>query len=60
MTDKDAATLPGDHESIAHRMCWRYKKSSDPAHSDTYTFNEATLRAFVEAIAEQWSAAESR
>ena len=38
-----------DHEieTLAHRMCWRYKHSSDPAHSDTYTFNRVTLQEFA-------------
>jgi len=34
-------------EAMAHRRAWRYKKSSDPHHSDTYTFNRATLLEFV-------------
>lgn len=37
-------------EAIAHRTAWRYKKSSDPHHSDTYTFNRHTLIDFVCAI----------
>ena len=37
-------------EAIAHRTAWRYKKSSDPHHSDTYTFNRHTLIDFVRAI----------
>jgi len=37
--------------ALAHRIAWRYKKSSDPAHSDTYTFNEATLLQFAAAVA---------
>jgi hypothetical protein len=37
-------------EELAHRMAWRYKTSSDPAHSDTYTFNRATLLQFAEAV----------
>lgn len=38
-----------DHEieTLAHRMCWRYKKSSDPHHSSTYTFNRVTLQEFA-------------
>ena len=32
---------------VAHRMAWRYKKSSDPNHSDTYTFNRTTLLEFA-------------
>jgi predicted transcriptional regulator of viral defense system len=38
---------------LAHRICWRYKHSSDPHHSHTYTFNQATLLAFADAILEQ-------
>ena len=34
-------------EKLAHRIAWRYKKSSDPAHSDTYTFNRETLLKFA-------------
>ena len=37
-------------EELAHRMCWRYKKSTDPHHSDTYTFNGHTLQAFADAL----------
>lgn len=29
---------------LAHRICWRYK------HSSTYTFNEATMLQFAEAL----------
>jgi hypothetical protein len=32
---------------LAHRTCWKYKHSKDPNHSDTYTFNEHTLKEFV-------------
>ena len=39
--------------ALAHRKAWRYKKSSDPHHSDTYTFNESTLLDFVAAILAQ-------
>ena len=28
---------------LAHRMAWRFRKSSDPHHSDTFTFNRSTL-----------------
>lgn len=38
-------------EALAHRIAWRYKKSSDPNHSDTYTFNRATLLQFAAALA---------
>lgn len=31
---------------LAHRVCWKYKCSKDPAHSDTYTFNKHTMLEF--------------
>jgi hypothetical protein len=37
-------------EDLAHRMAWRYRKSSDPSHSDTYTFNRETLLLFAAAV----------
>jgi hypothetical protein len=37
-------------KSLAHRIAWRYKMSTDPAHSDTYKFNEATLVQFARAV----------
>ena len=40
MTDRELLEL-------AHREAWRYKKSSDPHHSDTYTFNHSTLLEFA-------------
>ncbi len=40
-------------ESLAHRMCWRYKKSQDPHHSDTYTFNAQTLKDFAERLIQE-------
>lgn len=36
---------------LAHREAWRYKKSSDPHHSDTYTFNRSTLLEFARKLA---------
>lgn len=39
-----------EREALGHRIAWRYKKSSDPHHSDTYTFNRATLLRFSEAV----------
>lgn len=33
--------------AIAHRTAWKYKHSTDPCHSDTYTFNDACLLDFV-------------
>lgn len=45
-----ASEVTDEHiETLAHRMAWRYKKSSDPHHSDTYTFNRTTLIDFVRA-----------
>ena len=32
---------------LAHRVCWKYKCSKDPAHSDTYTFNKDTMLEFA-------------
>lgn len=40
-------------EALAHRIAWRYKKSSDPHHSDTYTFNRSTLIQFAAAISKE-------
>lgn len=40
----------GHVETLAHRIAWRYRKSSDPHHSDTYTFNAATLLHFADAL----------
>ncbi len=37
---------------LAHRKAWRYKKSSDPHHSDTYTFNQSTLLEFARNLVE--------
>ena len=37
-------------EQLAHRTCWRYKVSTDPNHSDTYTFNRHTLLEFARAL----------
>ena len=37
-------------KELAHRVCWKYKKSQDPKHSDTYTFNENTLLEFVRVL----------
>lgn len=33
-------------KELAHRVCWKYKKSQDPKQSDTYTFNDHTLAEF--------------
>lgn len=35
---------------IAHRTAWKYKKSSDSHHSDTYTFNEFTMIDFAQKV----------
>ena len=37
-------------QMLAHRKAWRYRKSSDPHHSDSYTFNKHTLIDFARAI----------
>lgn len=37
-------------EALAHRMAWRYAKSHDPNHSDTYTFNRQCLVQFAQAL----------
>ena len=37
-------------EALAHRMAWRYAKSQDPHHSDTYTFNRYCLLRFVDEL----------
>lgn len=55
---RDALALPaspapmtdGDIIAKAHRMCWKYKFSSDLNHSSTYTFNDACLIDFIRAI----------
>lgn len=39
-----------EFKELAHRVCWKYKKSTDPKHSDTYTFNEKTLAEFYRLI----------
>ena len=36
--------------SLGQRNAWRYKYSSDPAHSSTYTFNDVCLVQFARAI----------
>lgn len=36
-------------ETLAHRKAWRYKHSTDPNHSNTYTFNRTTLIEFTRA-----------
>lgn len=41
---------PEEREDLGHRIAWRYKKSSDPNHSDTYTFNADCLDQFAAAI----------
>lgn len=48
MTDKARLVLlPEQIEALAHRRAWRYKYSSDPNHSHTYTFNRTCLLDFV-------------
>lgn len=44
---------PEQIEALAHRIAWRYKKSSDPHHSDTYTFNKDALIQFAAAIGKE-------
>lgn len=39
-------------EQLAHRTCWHYRHSPDPAHSHTYTFNRHTLLDFARALRE--------
>jgi hypothetical protein len=36
--------------AVAHRMAWRYNKSSDENHSDAYTFNEQCMIDFAKRI----------
>jgi len=36
--------------AMAVRMCWQYRRSTDPHHSDTYKFNTAMLLRFVRSI----------
>jgi hypothetical protein len=53
MTEKSntpASPSDAEIESLGHRMAWRYKFSSDPAHSHTYTFNGMCLLDFARAI----------
>jgi hypothetical protein len=38
---------------IAHRTAWKYKHSSDPHHSDTYTFNAHTMIDFARKVSER-------
>lgn len=40
-------TITEDIEGFARITAWRYKRSKDPHHSDTYTFNRSTLLDFV-------------
>lgn len=49
-TAQPASARPEAVEALAHRIAWRYKKSSDLAHSDTYTFNRSTLLQFAQAL----------
>lgn len=37
-------------EKLAHRMCWQYRHSTDPHHSNTYKFNLVTLLDYSRAI----------
>ena len=38
---------------LAHRTAWKYKHSGDPAHSDTYTFNDTCMVDFVRKVQAQ-------
>lgn len=38
---------------IAHRTAWKYKHSSDPQHSSTYTFNAHTMIDFARKVSER-------
>lgn len=38
---------------IAHRTAWKYKHSSAPAHSDTYTFNKTCMLDFARKVSER-------
>ena len=43
--------LPGDEiAALAREKAWRYRMSSDPHHSSTYTFNQQALVDFARAI----------
>jgi hypothetical protein len=48
--NKMAPLTNEDIVALAHRKCWRYKRSSDPHHSDTYLFNLHTLIDFVRKV----------
>jgi hypothetical protein len=37
-------------EELAHRTAWRYARSRDPHHSDTYTFNRTCLLDFADKL----------
>lgn len=51
MPDPQPAEVSDDDILTAgHRLAWRYKHSSDPSHSSTYTFNRACLLQFARAI----------
>ena len=39
--------------AIAHRMAWRYRKSTDKCHSDTYTFNQRCMIEFARKISKE-------
>ena len=45
---------------VAHRTAWRYKHSSDPHHSDTYTFNAMTMLDFARRVMAESAAEENR
>ena len=45
------ALLHGDEiAALARKKAWRYRMSSDPHHSSTYTFNQQALVDFAQAV----------
>ena len=47
---EQAGVSDNDIRCLGQRNAWRYKCSSDPAHSSTYTFNDVCLLQFARAI----------
>lgn len=50
LSSADSAMEVKDILALAHRMAWRYKHSTDPHHSHTYTFNDARMIEFARAL----------
>lgn len=48
------APTGADIENLGHRRCWRYKHSTDPNNSSTYTFNRLTLLDFARDVLARW------